>query len=65
MLSAVWSQVCVKAAISFLQSIPRLTYGDKELVPLSSANCTLYTVVTHSGIYSVMVSVEQLRQVTP
>src|SRR6266702_4575985 len=35
MLSAVWSQLCVKAEISFPQRIPRLTDGDKELVPLS------------------------------
>jgi Uma2 family endonuclease len=35
MLSAGWSQLCVKAAISFPQRIPRLIDGDKELVPLS------------------------------
>ncbi len=34
-LSAVWSQFCVKSGISFSRSIPRLTNGDKELVPPS------------------------------
>ena len=35
MLSEVWSQLCVKADISFPQRIPRLTDRDKVLVPLS------------------------------
>ena len=39
MLRADWSQLCVKAGISFSQRIPHLTDGDKELVQFCHSSC--------------------------
>ena len=70
MLSTFWSQLWVKAGISFPLRIPRLTDGDKELVLLSSAHCRVLHITRgrhsmFSTTHSTMVYVTHVERRPP